>query len=131
MVKRLALFAIERSAGRVIQRDGRIRSQWTHAPRDERTPRTGQLDGEFRTAPVDGGKLRRKTELLQLEPARPERVRRNQTRASIEVFAVDLLNQLRMGEIQRVIAGIERLPALVQQRAERAITEDDAIAEQI
>ena len=42
---------------------------------------------------------------------------------------MNLLDQLRMSEIQRVIAGIERLPALVQQRAKRAITEDDVVAE--
>jgi hypothetical protein len=67
--------------------------------------------------------------LLQFNPIRPKSVALDEPGSGFEVIAMDLLHQAGLLEIQGIIAGIERLAALVKQRADRPVPKDQPLTQ--
>src|SRR6266498_493121 len=91
----------------------------------------GQFHRQFRSAPVDRDQLRGEIELLQPEPAGAKGVAFDQTGPSLEIFPMHLLNQFRLLQIKRLVAGMERLATLMEQCADRPVSQDEVFPQAI
>ena len=85
--------------------------------------------GQPRPAPVDlahapGGSVH-----AELEAVRPEGVGLDTVGACLDVLGVDALDELRIGRIQHVEAGVERSPSRVEHRPHGAVAEEGTLGE--
>ena len=91
----------------------------------------GRFPGEADPRPVDLLHLAGQAELRQFQPVGAERVGLDEIDPRLDVAAVDLLDEVRIAQVQLVEAAVEEDPLLVQHRPHGAVADEDLPADKL